>query len=91
MTLPTDDDYESRLRSGRRISRPNDRNTNPPPPDDSSLTQLTYDNDCDTNPPPPGDPDLDFSPHDASDSQLSQSLLSDDAAVCGFHGHRSRP
>ena len=85
-----DDEEETRrLRSGRRVTRVNDRDTNPPPPGESEFftsgtdesllrsgRRLSRTNDRDTNPPPPGESDP-FSPG-TDESQLSQSLLSVD-------------
>ena len=71
------DDASGRLRSGRRFSSSNERDTNPPPPDESIPIQPTATNDRDTNPPPPDESE--FSSTDVDDSQLSQSLLSVDA------------
>ena len=73
MTI-ADDDASGRLRSGRRFLSPNDRDTNPPPPDESLPTQHSITNDRDTNPPPPDENE--FSPDDIDDSQLSPPLLS---------------
>ena len=81
--LPPNDDGDSRLRSGRRITRPNDRDTNPPPPDDFKidLCQPPTDNVCNTNPPPPGESEFNINQPSTGESQLSQSLLSNDNAV----------
>jgi len=93
--LPTDDS-DSRLRSGRRIMRPNDRDTNPPPPDDSDLpinqppTNIVRDN----NSPPPGESDFDIHRPSTGKYQHRQSLPSDDDAVIivigsTHEGHRT--
>jgi hypothetical protein len=81
--LPPNNDSDSRLRSGRRITQPNDRDTNPPPPDDSefALGQPPTNNVRDTNPPPPGESKFDINQPSTGKSQLSQSLLSKDDAV----------
>ncbi len=81
--LPPNNDGDSRLRSGCRITQPNDHDTNPPPPDDSgfALGQPPTNNVRDTNPPPPGESEFDINQPSTGESQLSQSLLSDDDAV----------
>jgi hypothetical protein len=79
--LPTDDDGKSSLQSGCRITHPNDCDTNPPPPNESKfgLNQPPTDNDRDTNPPPPIKPEFNLNQPSTGKSQLSQSLLSNDA------------
>ena len=79
--LPTNDNGNSCLHLGRCITRPNDPDTNPLPPDDSKfcLHQPPTNNNHDTNPPPPGESEFDFSQPTTGKPQLSQSLLSDDA------------
>ena len=63
--------------------RPNNRDTNPPPPDDSdfALDQPPTKIARDTNPPPPGESDFDIHRPSTGESQLSQSLLSNDDTV----------
>ena len=92
--LPTIDDGDSRLRLGRCITHPNDPDTKPPPPDDSkfALHQPPTNNNHDTNPPFPGKSEFDLSQPTTGKSQLSQSLLSDDADAftvigCTHEGH----
>jgi hypothetical protein len=80
--LPPTDDRDSRLRSGRRITRPNDCDTNPPPPDDSDFAreQTPTEIVCTTNSPPLDKSDFNIHRPSTDESQ-SQSLLSDDNAV----------
>lgn len=81
--LPPTDDSDSRLRSGHRIMRPNNRDTNPSPPSNSDFaldhppTEIV----CDTNPPPHGKSNFDIHRPSTGESQLSQPLLSNDDAV----------
>ncbi len=81
MTPPTDDNGESCLRSGHLITCSNDRDTIPPPPNESKfgLNQPPTDNNRNTNPPPPGKSNFDLSQPSTGKSQLSQSLLSNNA------------
>ena len=78
--MNADDDASGRLRSGRRFSTPNDRDTNPPPPDESSRL-IQHSNVRDSNPPPPDESEFPLTEVDDSqvdDPQLSPSLLSVD-------------